>query len=256
MPPIRQYGKIKGPMKFAVISDIHGNGHALARVLDEIAREGFDLVMCLGDTVEGGPQPAEVAATLRALDLPMVMGNCDEWFASWPLLTEDTLLHDHIRWTAERLTPDDLVFIRGFQPTVTVPLDDISVLGFHGSPRSNREHILAETPGSDLAAMVEGWDATVMIGGHTHLQMVRRHGKSIVVNAGSVGLPRGPEPTEGPFANPPWAEWAAISNAGGHLGVELRRTPLDVPTMVAMARSSGMPEVENWIAGWERGLER
>ena len=47
------------PMRVAVISDVHGNYHALETVLDEIDAEGVDAVWCLGDTVGYGPLPNE-----------------------------------------------------------------------------------------------------------------------------------------------------------------------------------------------------
>jgi putative phosphoesterase len=242
-------------MNLAIISDIHGNSHALDRVLDEIARERFDRIVCLGDVVAFGPQPAEVVGRLRALDPPTIMGNCDDFLADWPLPEEDSLMYRQIRWAAERLTPEDITYMRGFSPTVTIPLGDATVLCFHGSPRSNREIILSTTPEDQLSAMLAGTQATVLIGGHTHLQMVRHTISGLVVNAGSVGLPRIASGIEDPFINPAWAEWAAITTNEGRLSVELRRTPLDVPTMLATAEATGMPGVEEWSAGWKRGLE-
>ena len=37
--------------------------------------------------------------------------------------------------------------------------------------------------------MFEGFEAPVLVGGHTHLQMLRRFGPSVIVNPGSVGQP-------------------------------------------------------------------
>ena len=41
-------------MKVVVISDIHGNGVALAAVLAEIKGEAADQIVCLGDAIQGG----------------------------------------------------------------------------------------------------------------------------------------------------------------------------------------------------------
>lgn len=242
-------------MKIAVISDTHGNRHALERVLEAIAQEQPEQIVCLGDTIALGPQPAEVAARLRELGCPVIMGNCDAWFAEWPLEEEDTLLYRQARWAAERLSPEDFAFIRSFLPTATIPLgDDTSLLCFHGSPRSNKEVILATTPDEQLEEILDGYDAPLMIGGHTHLQMVRRLGETLVVNAGSVGLPRHHARPGESYVNPPWAEWATIEDSDGNLSVQLRRTPLDVDMMITDAERSGMPGIEDWIAGWQRGI--
>jgi len=66
-------------MKLALISDIHGNCVALDEVLAGVA--GADIV-CLGDVVQGGPQPAGVLARLRKLGCPVIMGNADDWLLS------------------------------------------------------------------------------------------------------------------------------------------------------------------------------
>ena len=99
--------------------------------------------------------------------------------------------------------------------------------------------------------MLAGQDAAIMIGGHTHIQMVRRFGKSLIVNAGSVGLPRDLTAPPGQVPHRPWAEWAMIETAEGHLSAELRRTPLDAAVLIEMARASSMPGVEGWIAEWQ-----
>ena len=63
------------------------------------------------------------------------------------------------------------------------------MLCFHGSPRSFSDWIFSTTPDEDVEKMFEGFDAPVLVGGHTHLQMLRRFGQSVIVNPGSVGQP-------------------------------------------------------------------
>ena len=63
--------------KIAIISDIHGNLPALEAALAEIAAEGIERIICLGDVATLGPQPRAVIARLRALGCPVVMGNTD-----------------------------------------------------------------------------------------------------------------------------------------------------------------------------------
>ena len=54
-------------MRIAVISDMHGNCLALDAVLADLRGEAIDRIVCLGDAVQGGPQPAETLARLRDL---------------------------------------------------------------------------------------------------------------------------------------------------------------------------------------------
>src|SRR5690349_17179247 len=69
----------RGQMRIAVISDIHGNCLALDAVLADLQRDGVDWIVCLGDAIQGGAQPAETVARLRDLGCPIVMGNADAW---------------------------------------------------------------------------------------------------------------------------------------------------------------------------------
>lgn len=64
-------------MKIAIMSDIHGNADALEKVLADAEREGVSRVLCCGDMVGYGPEPARVIALLRAHGVKCVMGNHD-----------------------------------------------------------------------------------------------------------------------------------------------------------------------------------
>ena len=63
--------------RVAIISDIHGNCFAFDAVLADMQTRSIDQVVCLGDAIQGGPQPAEVVDRLRAIGCPVVMGNAD-----------------------------------------------------------------------------------------------------------------------------------------------------------------------------------
>src|SRR5260370_3742703 len=66
-------------MHLAVMSDIHGECFALDQVLKDIRRQGIEQMVCLGDVLQGGSQPAETLARVRELNCPVVMGNADAW---------------------------------------------------------------------------------------------------------------------------------------------------------------------------------
>ena len=44
-------------MKVAIFSDIHGNLEALEAILEDIKKNQFDEVICLGDVIGIGPSP-------------------------------------------------------------------------------------------------------------------------------------------------------------------------------------------------------
>ena len=47
-------------MRYAIVSDIHANWQAWTAVRDDIAMQGVECVLCLGDVIGYGPQPQRV----------------------------------------------------------------------------------------------------------------------------------------------------------------------------------------------------
>src|SRR5919205_112129 len=64
-------------MRVAVVSDIHGNLHALRAVLDAVAGEEVDALWCLGDLVGYGPRPNECCAEVERTAQICLVGNHD-----------------------------------------------------------------------------------------------------------------------------------------------------------------------------------
>jgi predicted phosphodiesterase len=98
---------------------------------------------------------------------------------------------------------------------------------FHGSPSSNTVDLLADTAPATFDAQLGAERATVMAGGHTHLQMLRQHRGTLVVNPGSVGAPFREFANGGLPTILPHAEYASIEARGGEVGVTLHRVALD-----------------------------
>ena len=76
-------------MRLALISDIHGECYALDQVIQDIRRQGIEQIVCLGDALQGGSQPAETLQRLRELQCPVVMGNADAWLITGQQTSED-----------------------------------------------------------------------------------------------------------------------------------------------------------------------
>ena len=65
-------------MTYAIISDVHANEIALAAVLADARRHGVGRVICLGDVVGYGPEPARTIATIRRTAAVTLAGNHDD----------------------------------------------------------------------------------------------------------------------------------------------------------------------------------
>jgi len=244
------------PVRIALVSDIHGNLVALESIASEI--EEADQVVCLGDVAASGPQPRDTLSFLRRSRWPCVLGNTDEVLAgrgkenlSRLKMPEDerqkmVSLHG---WTASKIDGADRRFLAGFKQTIEVNTRSHSILCYHGSPRSNTEKILSTTPEDRLFEIFSGRVANVYAGGHTHEQMVRKFGSSLVVNPGSVGLPFFTDP-HGDVKNPIWAEYAMLSLSGDSLRIDLRRTRYSGKALEEAVRRSGMPDPGWWLRDW------
>jgi predicted phosphodiesterase len=241
-------------MRIGLIADIHGNLVALDAVLAELSYQRVDELICLGDVAALGPQPGAVIARLRALRCPVVMGNTDAWLLD-PALAEGSSapVLAISEWCMTQLSADDLAYVRTFSPTLARTLPgDTELLCSHGSPRSFDDAITATTPDDTLDAMLGGADAAIMVGGHTHIQMMRRHGGARIINTGSVGLPGIGAVT--PYnEDVHWAEYAVLDADGDQTAITLHRTPLDVAEMIRVAHDSDMPESEWWSSLWRQG---
>jgi putative phosphoesterase len=179
-------------MRLAVISDIHGECFALDQVLQDIRRQGIEQIVCLGDALQGGSQPAETLARLRELNCPVVMGNADAWLITGQntACEEPSEQQRAVRaWSLAQLSESDVAFIQHFRSTIEIPLEaGTTLLCFHDSPRSLDEIILPQTPDDVVRQFLGGYDATLFTGGHTHTQQMRRLGNSWYFNPGSVSL--------------------------------------------------------------------
>jgi predicted phosphodiesterase len=155
------------------------------------------------------------------------------------------------QWCLAQLSTDELDFLRSFQSQLSFMLaPDVTLLCYHGSPRSNEEFLFPTTPSETLNEILTGQSAQVLVGGHTHVQMVRQHKGMMLLNPGSVGMP-----CEFPMRGPNqhylrWAEYATLEIAEGKLTAGLHRLPIDFEYLAQIARASGLPDVEFWLSTW------
>lgn len=210
--------------RVAALYDIHGNAPALDAVLADVARDGFDLIVCGGDVVSG-PMPAAVLDALTAQPLPVlwVDGNGDR-----------EVREGAVPWVAQRLDDAHRALLATFAPTVEAD----GVLYCHATPRSDTELVTAITPDDDVSAAI-GRDGTVVCG-HVHAQYDRAIGPLRLVNAGSVGMP---------YEGRPGAFWLELTD-----GVPChRRSDHDIDAAAAAIRATGYPDADELVAESLRG---
>jgi predicted phosphodiesterase len=103
------------------------------------------------------------------------------------------------------------------------------------------DDLLATTPPEELDRLLGEQVATVMAGGHTHIQMLRQHHGTLLVNPGSLGMPfkeyvAGQAPTVLGHA-----EYAIVESSVRGVNVQLHRVALDKSALCRDVRGSGNP---------------
>jgi predicted phosphodiesterase len=230
-------------MKLGFFSDVHGNGVGLDAVLAELAKARVDRLVCLGDLVEGGPQPDYCLHRAQELACAAVLGNCDHWLVEYepePELAERSAIG---AWARERLGDEGLAALAAFPDTCELDLSDGGrLLCVHGTPTSRVARVESAAPDDELLELLGG--ATVLAAGHTHEQWRRRIGDRLVLNPGRVGKDFGAV-LEGDMRDLDGvAHFAVLSVEGSRLSVDLRRVPYSLDELRRVTLESGMPHAE------------
>lgn len=240
-------------MRIAFLSDTHGNYIALKAVLADLKTQGADLAVFLGDATTIGSHPKETLDALQELQCHIhIMGNHDEAVLYPERATELQIapsLHESLYWTIERMTHEGLHFLRSFHRTFELEASaQHSILCFHGSPLSNTDMLTSTTPSEALENYFTGQPASIWVGGHTHVQLFRRHGKKALLNSGSVG--NAFKHTFAPGKPPellPWAEYSIMDINGDAVNANMRRVPFDAQEVLRQMSASGNPATPWWL---------
>ena len=189
--------------RILLISDVHGNYEALKAVLNDAHSLRFDEVVVLGDLVDYGPDPDLVVDEVRSLKPRVIVrGNHDHavgygvdcgcgpaTHAASVYTREEISLKklssNDVKWLASLPTGDTLKAL-GFE----------GVLAVHATPAEELHDYLYPWFSDDrVASSLKGFEGPALLVGHTHYQFaVRRLGKYLIVNPGSVGQPRDGDP--------------------------------------------------------------
>lgn len=200
-------------MRVLILSDIHSNLEALEACL--AAAPSHDLVVNLGDVVGYGASPNQVIERARSLGTLFVRGNHDK-AASGAMELRDfnPIAGLAALWTRERLTPENLEWLRSL-PEGPLQIQELPGVQFvHGSPADEDEYVVTLRDAIE-PLLISSTPLTFF--GHTHLQgcfsasnlasdyfrpvyktvgqkeaveFPLKEGTRYLVNPGSVGQPR------------------------------------------------------------------
>ncbi len=231
-------------MKYAVISDIHGNREALEAVLEEIRRRKVERCLCLGDLVGYNADPGWCLAKVRELEIPSVRGNHDAAAADPRELENFTeLARQAMEWTIPRLEPGAIACL-GNLPLVRAE-EGITI--FHSSLADPAGWRYIFTP-DEARSSLRMLETPIGFFGHSHRPGFFRlrgrkvsflpgatarleRGDRLLVNPGSVGQPRDRDPR---------AALAVYDRDRG--SVEIVRVGYPVEEVQEKIRKAGLPD--------------
>ena len=212
-------------MRILVVADIHANRAAL----DAIS-EPHDICLCLGDTVEYGPDPAACVDWVREHAHHGVRGNHDHGvvqnvdlagvggFRYLTMVTRPP--------TLAALDPSQRRYLATRPTTQMLTLGGRRFLLVHATPRDPLDEYTPSDPKA-WEPRLRGIKADFVLVGHTHQQFGFAVGNSTLVNPGSVGLPRDGDPR---------ARYAIIEDGE----VQLKQVEYDIDATVAGVARMGI----------------
>lgn len=232
-------------MRVAVISDIHGNLHALEAVLADVEREHVDEVWCLGDVVGYGARPNECCDLVRERAAVALCGNHDlAVLGSLDVADFSGDAGAAARWTATVLGDDQRAWLATLEPAAARAGAEL----FHASARDPVwEYVLSEHAalqsllvtsaqvvlvGHSHVALALGFDGTEIDGGIAHGGAEIAFGeRRFLLNPGSVGQPRDGDAR---------AAWLLVDLDAGR--GTFRRVPYPIAETQAEIRAKSLPE--------------
>jgi len=230
-------------VRYAVLSDIHGNLEALQAVLADAASR-TDALLCLGDLVGYGADPVACVEIVAERAQTITCGNHEHAVAG--LLDLDWFnpqARAAAEWTRERLDGDHLTYLASL-PLVAL-LGDATLV--HASPDrpDEWEYLLTAQDGFDAFG---AFATRLCFVGHSHLagawslgssgpehragpvDLELERGRRYLINVGSVGQPRDRDPRAA------YAIWDAERGT-----VAVRRVVYDIATAREKILAGGLP---------------
>jgi len=242
-------------MKYALLSDIHSNLHALDACLAHAQTQGVERIALLGDLVSYGAFPSEVVARCQALQdegAVVVRGNHEELVQTHNVNTPNPSLGSHTaQWTHDQLSPAQRFWLE------TLPLTErVEQMFFvHASADAPERWRYVEDEriaGLSLDAACSHPDVRYVFGGHVHHQSLyyRGTGRQLMSFKPTAGVPI-PTPkhrqwiaTIGSVGQPrdgnPRAMYAVFDSTSAKL--TFHRVAYDHRAAANAVRDAGLPE--------------
>jgi exopolyphosphatase/guanosine-5'-triphosphate,3'-diphosphate pyrophosphatase len=174
-----------GVKTIGLISDVHGNRHALDAVLADAGRRGVTHFLNAGDTVGYGAFSKESLEICTGQYFYSVKGNIDRDVAIRE--GEEGLKGFALDYARRSLSEGMRERLDNLPETRKVKINGLDLLLVHGSPDSMDEHLRSNSPFERFENISIEHPYDIIVFGHTHEQFTRKTGNTLFLNPGSVG---------------------------------------------------------------------
>lgn len=230
-------------MKYAILSDVHANLEALESVLEHARGCGVKRFICLGDVVGYNADPEACVDIIRGLGCPVVMGNHDAYTVAEDVPESvNGRARRSLEWTRDHIRPDQRDWLMHLPMQRRVGPFEIVHASLHEPESWNYVFNAIEA-----ILHFHFQDTPLCFFGHTHAPMYfcteerktykdydtieLKPGEKYLVNAGSVGQPRGDDKR---------AQYVVYDTRDRV--AEFQRVEYDVATTCEKIRAAGLPE--------------
>ncbi len=175
-------------MRIAVISDIHGNIHALEAILEDIQTQAVDEIIVAGDTINMHPHSRRCFEAVMARGCPVLQGNHEEYVYSVgenPVLDQERF--QSVRWNRAQFSITEVEAMRQLPKTLHRP----DLLITHATTRSLSESISLDSSDTDLREIFAGTTENYIVRGHNHKWFTKSWDERQLWSLESAGFPLG-----------------------------------------------------------------
>lgn len=247
-------------MKYAIISDIHGNYHALKNVIEDACRNKVESFIFIGDYIFDLPFSNEVVRCISKIkNAVVVLGNKETYIENLSKENQEDWTFDQlgvIYQTYRELSAENINFISTLKESEYIPLEtggciyashypkdllpkikkDLSPSKFyrrmaevsftHEQFLKDFETILKQESYNEAFSKI---DAKVILMGHFHIQCYGYCGEKLIINPGSCGQPLD-------FDNR--AAYTILEDTSKGFNVTERRVEYDVEAVIRLAEKT------------------
>ncbi|MEM0161256.1 MAG: YfcE family phosphodiesterase [Thermoplasmata archaeon] len=209
-----------------LISDVHSNYIAIKEILEQLDKN--EKIVHAGDVVGYNPFPNETITLFKQYNVISIAGNHDKAILSgnFSNFNEDAKIAGLL--TKNMLNSESFAYLRSLKPSITIIDNNKKIAVHHGAPFDEDYYMYEE---SVLESLLQYDRADVLVLGHTHVPYIRKFGKKIICNPGSVGQPRDGDSR---------AAYIIINTE--NMNIELRRVKYNIKEVSDKIESLNFPE--------------